>query len=61
MKLLITGGLGFIGTHIAQEMIKENLVGKVVLLDHYGGFVNPLRSDFQDYRQRLYSFYIDSV
>ena len=49
--VLITGGLGFIGTHIAQEMIKENLVGKVVLLDHYGGFVNPLRSDFQDYRK----------
>jgi UDP-glucose 4-epimerase len=49
--VLITGGLGFIGTHIAQEMIKKNLVGKVVLLDHYGGFVNPLRSDFQDYRK----------
>ena len=55
--VLITGGLGFIGTHIAQEMIKENLVNKVVLLDHYGGFVNPLRSDFQDYRKfRLEGF-----
>ena len=49
--VLITGGLGFIGTQIAQEMIRDNIVDKAVLLDHYGGFINPLRSDFKDYRK----------
>jgi UDP-glucose 4-epimerase len=49
--VLITGGLGFIGTHVAQEMITSNLVEKVILLDHYGGFINPLRADFKDYRK----------
>jgi nucleoside-diphosphate-sugar epimerase len=49
--VLITGGLGFIGTQIAQEMIRDNIVDKAILLDHYGGFINPLRSDFQDYRK----------
>ena len=49
--VLITGGLGFIGTQIAQEMIRDNIVDKAVLLDHYGGFINPLGSDFKDYRK----------
>ena len=49
--VLITGGLGFIGAHIAQEMIKDNIVDNAILLDHYGGFINPLRSDFKDYRK----------
>ena len=49
--VLITGGLGFIGTQIAQEMIRDNIVDKAILLDHYGGFINPLRSDFKDYRK----------
>jgi UDP-glucose 4-epimerase len=48
---LITGGLGFIGSQIAREMIQDNIVDKAVLLDHYGGFINPLMSDFQDYRR----------
>jgi len=52
MKIaLITGGLGFIGTQIAQEMIKDHIIDRVVLLDHYGGFINPLRNDFKDYRK----------
>ena len=49
--VLITGGLGFIGTQIAQEMIRDNIVDKAILLDHYGGFINPLGSDFKDYRK----------
>jgi len=48
---LITGGLGFIGTQIAKEMIKDGIIDKAILLDHYGGFINPLRSDFKDYRK----------
>jgi nucleoside-diphosphate-sugar epimerase len=49
--VLITGGLGFIGAQIAKEMIQDNIVDKAILLDHYGGFINPLTDDFQDYRK----------
>lgn len=40
MKYLITGGKGFIGSHIATRLLKEG--HKVVLLDNaYGGHGNP--------------------
>ena len=48
---LITGGLGFIGSHIARYLIANEHVDEVVLLDHYGGYVSPTRSGFVDYRQ----------
>ena len=49
--VLITGGLGFIGSQMAREMLQDNIVDRAILLDHYGGFINPLRNDFQDYRK----------
>jgi nucleoside-diphosphate-sugar epimerase len=33
---LITGGLGFIGSHIAKNLLNKELVDRVVLVDHYG-------------------------
>ena len=52
MKLaLITGGLGFIGSFIARELLEENHVDKVVCLDHFGRYVTSHRSDFNDYRK----------
>ena len=51
ISALITGGLGFIGSHIARKLLKDNVVDKVVLLDSFGGYVNPLRPEFFDYRK----------
>jgi len=48
---LITGGLGFIGSYIARQLIEEKHVEKVVCLDHYGRYVDSTRSDFIDYRK----------
>ena len=47
---LITGGVGFLGSHIAQELIKKSLVEKVVLLDHFGRYVDSASKCFKDYR-----------
>ena len=47
---VITGGLGFIGTHIARRLLEEKQVERVVLLDHYGSYVLPTREDYVDYR-----------
>lgn len=46
----VTGGLGFIGTHIARRLLEDGHVEQVVLLDHYGSYILPTRADWVDYR-----------
>lgn len=46
----ITGGLGFIGSFIARQLIEENHVDKVVCFDHFGRYVDSARPEFSDYR-----------
>jgi len=48
---LITGGLGLIGSSIMKILINDNLVDRVVLLDHYGRYVDSTRNEFVDYRK----------
>ena len=43
---LITGGLGFIGTHIAIDLLKTKKVKKCILLDNFGGYMNPTKKIF---------------
>jgi UDP-glucose 4-epimerase len=47
---LVTGGLGFIGSNIARLLIRDNVVDKVVLLDHFGTYVSPVHNPGVDYR-----------
>lgn len=46
---LITGGLGFIGSFIARKLLKEGICQKIILLDNFGRYINPAKSDFHDY------------
>ena len=39
MKILITGGLGFLGSHLAEELI--NLGHKVIIIDKLDPKVHP--------------------
>ena len=48
---LITGGLGFIGSQIARQLIAGNHVDKVVCLDHFGRYSSSLRPGFIDFRR----------
>ena len=48
---LITGGLGFIGSHIAKKIIKRKDVNKCILVDNFSGFINPLRWTYSDFRK----------
>jgi UDP-glucose 4-epimerase len=50
-NILITGGLGFIGTALARKLIEENKVKLCILLDNFGGYVNPSIGSFYDYRK----------
>ena len=48
---LISGGLGFIGSFIARQLVEDNVVDKIVLLDHFGRYVDSSRGEFLDYRK----------
>ncbi len=47
---LVSGGLGLIGSNIARILVEEDVVERVVMLDHYGRYTNSTREDFVDYR-----------
>ena len=50
-NILITGGLGFIGTALAKKIIEENEGKLCILLDNFGGYINPSIGSFYDYRK----------
>ncbi len=52
---LITGGLGFIGSNLAKQLLKRKVVKKCILLDVFAGYVNPTKQGFQDYRKFRFS------
>ena len=48
---LVTGGAGFIGSHIAVQLLQQQHVEKVVLLDNLSSFVNTTSAGYVDYRK----------
>ena len=51
-KVLITGGLGFIGTALAKALIDKKFTNKCILVDNFGGYVNPSLNNYYDYRKK---------
>ena len=45
-NVLITGGLGFIGTALAKKIIEKKIAKKCILVDNFGGYINPLLNNF---------------
>ncbi len=50
-NILITGGLGFIGSNLTKLLLKKKIASKCILLDSYTGFINPLKDYFNDFRK----------
>ena len=53
-KLLITGGGGLIGSYITRQALEQRIVDEVVILDHFGRYVDSLRTEFTDYRKKRF-------
>ena len=54
MKLLVTGGAGFIGSHIVQELLKER-VGEVRVFDNFTrGRLENLEGSLNDPRCNVF-------
>lgn len=49
-NILITGGLGLIGTYVAKEFSVRKNVKKIICLDHFGKYINPQKKNIKDYR-----------
>ncbi|MBN85979.1 MAG: 3-beta hydroxysteroid dehydrogenase [Dehalococcoidia bacterium] len=60
-KLLITGGAGLVGSFIARQALKDSIVHQVVILDHFGRYVDSLREEFFDYRKHRFADFADRV
>lgn len=52
MKLLVTGGAGFIGSNFVHHVLKENLADRIVVVDNltYAGNLRNLETALQDSR-----------
>ncbi len=48
---LVTGGLGFVGSYIARDLIEQKIVDKVVCLDNFATYVDVTNAEYQDYRK----------
>ena len=58
---LITGGLGFIGSYIAKDLLDNNVVDKVVCLDHFASYVDVTNTNYQDYRHKRFIGYEEKI
>ena len=52
---LITGGLGFIGSNICDSLLQKKYTDKCILLDNFGGYMNPIKDGFIDFRKQRFS------
>ena len=51
---LITGGLGFIGSSICEALLQKKFTDKCVLVDNFGGYMNPIKDGFKDFRKQRF-------
>lgn len=49
-NILVTGGLGFIGSNLVNNLINNKITKKCIILDKFSTYINPLKSNYKDYR-----------
>jgi nucleoside-diphosphate-sugar epimerase len=49
-RALIMGGLEFVGSFVARNLLEERIADQVICLDHFGRYASSVEPGFIDYR-----------
>ena len=52
MKIMITGGIGFIGSYITRQLLREG--HEVIIFDSFTNYISPLESFYQVYLEKRF-------
>ena len=50
-KVLITGGMGFVGSNLTKILVKDKNIKKIILVDNFSNYLNPTNDNFKDFRK----------
>jgi len=56
---LITGGMGLIGSHIAKKIFKKEKNSRIIILDNFTVYIDPIYQAYKDHRQDRFKDIID--
>ena len=59
-KYLITGGLGLVGSNIAKKIFKNEKNSKIIILDNFTVYIDPLYQLYQDHRKERFKDIINT-
>ena len=57
---LVTGGLGLIGSHLTKKIYKKDKDAKIIILDNFTVYIDPLYQAYRDHRKDRFKEIIDA-
>jgi UDP-glucose 4-epimerase len=53
MSILVTGGLGYIGSHVVINLLESNVEENIVIFDNLSNSSNDILKGFNEYKQKV--------
>ena len=54
MKVIVTGGAGFIGSHLVERLLEDNFISKIVIIDTFNFGLRNLKHLIKNKKIKLY-------